>query len=296
VQSGCDEIIYIGDYYTSHIRKIVYPNSLPAFSHAHTEAISVCANTALSLDTLLAITDNNSGQAETWSLAQPPVHGTASAAYTATSTGSTVTPSALTYNPATGYAGLDTLRVAVQDCGGVPDTITICITVIAPPVAAAITGPDTVCMGHTITLSDATPGGSWSLSHGHASHTANVITGVSAGYDTVRYIASNSCGSDTVLYPIVVKNCPSAVTTYSSVAERMSISPNPGNGIFTCALSSATNEEMHISITDLTGRKILETMGETNKPALLHVDGPAGIYFLSATTAEGAWSRKVIKN
>jgi hypothetical protein len=66
------------------------------------------------------------------------------------------------------------------------------ITVVAPPSAGTITGPSVVATGATITLVDATPGGTWSSSNAHATVSpVGVVTGVSAGAVTISYSVSN---------------------------------------------------------------------------------------------------------
>ncbi|PQJ12529.1 hypothetical protein CJD36_001915 [Flavipsychrobacter stenotrophus] len=52
---------------------------------------------------------------------------------------------------------------------------------------ATITGSNTVCIGSVITLSNTTPGGTWSLSNSHASITGGLVTGISAGTVIVSY-------------------------------------------------------------------------------------------------------------
>src|SRR4051812_2646765 len=66
---------------------------------------------------------------------------------------------------------------------------------------AAISGPSSVCEGRTITLNDATPGGTWS-----SSNTSNAtvginngfVSGISAGTTTISYTASASTVTYTV--------------------------------------------------------------------------------------------------
>ena len=59
-------------------------------------------------------------------------------------------------------------------------------TVTVNPNPAPIAGPNTVCTGATIALSDLTPGGTWSASNGHATvgSLSGIVTGVTAGIDT----------------------------------------------------------------------------------------------------------------
>jgi hypothetical protein len=65
-------------------------------------------------------------------------------------------------------------------------------TVLAPPVP--ISGPSSVCIGATIVLSDAEPGGAWSRSNAAASvgGSSGIVTGVSSGVDTIYY--TGRCG------------------------------------------------------------------------------------------------------
>jgi hypothetical protein len=61
---------------------------------------------------------------------------------------------------------------------------------------APITGPSTVCVGSSITLDDATPGGSWSVFGGTGvalMSTSGVLTGWSAGTVTVDYTMPGGC-------------------------------------------------------------------------------------------------------
>lgn len=57
---------------------------------------------------------------------------------------------------------------------------------------APITGPDTACIGTTITLADATPGGAWSSSNTSVAvvSSGGVVAGVSTGPVTITYTTS----------------------------------------------------------------------------------------------------------
>jgi uncharacterized protein YjdB len=90
-------------------------------------------------------------------------------------------------------------------CGVSPGVATItymlntgCIATVAVtvnPVLAAISGDSTVCVGSTITLSDVSPGGSWSSSNpgvGTISATG-IVGGISAGITTISYTIGSGC-------------------------------------------------------------------------------------------------------
>ena len=69
-------------------------------------------------------------------------------------------------------------------------------TVTINPLPAAITGLPVVCEGHTTFLSDALPGGTWSISNtaiATIGATTGTLSGVSAGTATITYITPSGC-------------------------------------------------------------------------------------------------------
>ena len=87
-----------------------------------------------------------------------------------------------------------TYSVTVNGCVG---TSTRVITINAIPTVAAISGASAVCVGSTISLTDATAGGVWSSSASTSIATisaSGVVTGVGAGTTTITYsITVNGC-------------------------------------------------------------------------------------------------------
>ncbi len=83
--------------------------------------------------------------------------------------------------------------------------ITAAVTVNAAT-AAAIAGPSIACTGQTITLTDGTPGGTWSSSApGIATvSTSGVVSGVTPGPATISYAVVSACGTATVTKSITV--------------------------------------------------------------------------------------------
>jgi hypothetical protein len=242
---------------------------------------------------LLAATDADTAQVEHWSIVSGPLHGTAVAAYVTYSTGGMLIPTGLSYTPAAGYVGPDTLKVRVTD-GYTADTATIYIRVDTTlPFAGGITGPDTACIGHAITLTDTIAGGMWS-GNALAIVSAGSITGVTAGIDTIRYIVTNGCGADTAVHILTIKYCPSAVINTALPGLSVILNPNPNKGSFTISLLSADNEAVHLVINNMIGVKVRELNAVTNKPMDVKLDVAAGIYFLNAVTPGGVWSGMII--
>ncbi len=93
-------------------------------------------------------------------------------------------------------AGIDTISYSVTTGCGTATTYKI-ITVDASPVPAAIGGGNSVCLGTTLHLTDATVGGTWSASNGNASVSpiSGVLTGLTVGVDTIYYTNTNACGT-----------------------------------------------------------------------------------------------------
>ena len=126
-------------------------------------------------------------------------------AWSATNTNATVTGGVVT-----GVAsGIDTIRYIVNNtCGS--DTATKIVTVNPQPNAGTISGLSTVCVGEVITLTNAATGGAWSATNTNATVTGGVVTGVASGVDTIRYIVTNTCGSDTATKIVTVNPQPNA--------------------------------------------------------------------------------------
>ncbi len=87
-------------------------------------------------------------------------------------------------------------------------------TVGSATIPVAIVGSSTVCLGSTITLTDATPGGVWSSVTPSIATISGVgvVTGVAVGTDTIHYTLTGACGSAFVSKVITVTSTVSAGT------------------------------------------------------------------------------------
>jgi autotransporter-associated beta strand protein len=127
-------------------------------------------------------------------------------------------------------AGLDTVFYMVANsCGA--DTARYVVTISAPPAPGVISGPATVCIGTSITLRDTVSGGLWYGLHGYVSVADSVVTGITAGIDSVFYAVTNGCGTSVAVkritvgaYPFVdTISGPSQVCTGGSVTLSNSV-------------------------------------------------------------------------
>ncbi len=146
----------------------------------------VCAGVTISLST--------SGTGGTWSSSLSSVATVSSSGnVTAVSGGSAV----ISYTVASG--------------GCAPVSATFPIVVVAPPSSGVISGPTSVCVGSTISLTDTTSGGVWSSvtpSVATVSISSGVVTGVTAGTDTIKYSVGGTCGTSYAYYVITVNAAP----------------------------------------------------------------------------------------
>lgn len=84
------------------------------------------------------------------------------------------------------------------------------VTVNPLPYAGIIKGPDLVCTGSSIQLSDSVVGGVWTLTNDSLAtiYARGLLTGINGGIDTVRYTYTNSCGTDIALFTVTINPAP----------------------------------------------------------------------------------------
>jgi len=111
----------------------------------------------------------------------------------------------------------DKVTVTVKNASGCIALLNLSTIIVNPlPVVAAITVPSGVCVGKTITLTDATGSGTWSSvdpTIATVDPSTGVLTGVAAGIATIKYTVTNGTGcSMTVSAPVTVYALPVAQT------------------------------------------------------------------------------------
>jgi hypothetical protein len=150
-------------------------------------------------------------------------------------------------------AGVDTVMYnAITACG--PVTAFVAVTVTPLPSAGAITGTDSVCMGHAITLSDIAGGGTWNGTSGNALvSSGGVVLGVAAGADDILYVVTNSCGNDTAHMNIQVIDCALGVTEKMPASKYLVIYPNPAHTDLSIVSPALIT---NVTITDVFGRTV----------------------------------------
>ena len=206
--------------YTAANTNYIPSNTPPTFTNSSPQALTVCQNaSAISINSLLTVSDVNFGQTETWSVTTSPSHGTLGGFTTTKSSGSTsITPTGLTYTPTSGYSGSDQFVIRVSD-GAATASMTVNVTVAAAPNAGTISGTQEICTNGTTTFtSDGTAGGVWTSdasAYATVVSETGVISGVAAGSSTITYTVRGTAGcfSDaTATRTVTVNAIPNAGT------------------------------------------------------------------------------------
>ena len=141
----------------------------------------------------------------------------------------------------TSGATLGTANITYTQPGGCIAVVTVTVN----PYPLPITGPTQVCVGGTITLSDATLGGIWSSTEVDVTGSGNIagITGVVAGNATVTYELTTGCS---VYYSLTVNPLPNNINGILTVCQGLTttLSDPPGGGTW-----SATNGNAMVNLT-----------------------------------------------
>jgi hypothetical protein len=158
------------------------------------------------------------------------------------------------------------------------------------PVAGAITGMDSVCIGDSVLLTNAVSGGVWSATVGHLSVSAGgYVAGLTTGVDTVVYTITNTCASASVSKVVTVYDCTTGVADLMQLGSGVSLFPNPAkDNVFL----RSTTQIGNVSIVDMPGREVYTGTFHSNEVTISLARFPSGIYFLKV---DGGRAYKVLK-
>jgi VCBS repeat-containing protein len=245
------------------------PNVAPTWTNAGT-TITVNANSVgNSLNTLLAVTDSDTGQTETWTQYVAPSHGTISlggGAASGSSGGTGLLPTAgLVFTPNAGYAGTDTFTVYETDGAA---TISKIVTVTVTPGAPTITR-----------LEAATDSGT-STSDGKTNVTTLKFAGTGAAYGT-----GATDGSDIIVFVDVNGN-----GVYNAGTDRQGIVSADTSGNWTGAAVDTTGvADGTYNVYAQTRSTIGSVTGALSAPLSITIDRTAPL-LTSTTPADNAAS------
>jgi hypothetical protein len=197
------------------------------------------------------------------------------------------------------FIGTTTISYTVTNGCGTATAVTT-VTVDSLANAGMITGRDSVCPGDTIVLHNTVTIGAWTSNDTTIAKVGllnGIVKGIAHGTDTIIYNVVNTCGLSQVMHEVYVRSSSECVTGTALVnpgIEQLTVSPNPGNGLFVVNVSSDANEAVTLVLTNMTGQKIKEYTTMTNRPFSMRTDVAAGMYFLTAATEHRKYVTKII--
>ena len=149
----------------------------------------ISGSSTICAGSVLALADTTSGG--TWSSSDVSIATIDS--LTGTATGVAAGTATITYTTGTDYA--------IKE-----------VTVNPLPVSGTITGLSSICVGSLLSLTDASPGGTWSATNANANVSGGLVTGITAGVDTIQYSVANICGTDVASFSVTLNPLPVADT------------------------------------------------------------------------------------
>jgi len=161
-------------------------------------------------------------------------------------------------------------------------SVTYSVTVNALPVVAPITGTTSLCVGNSTTLSDATPGGTWSSADASIASidAAGMVMAVAAGTTTITYTVTDGVG------------CTAFATTGDTVNAVPSVTILPAGPYVTMCQGLPVN----LVATDIPGATYeWSTAGGPISGATSHsyMATAAGTYTLNMTLGACTWAAPV---
>ncbi|MES2702532.1 MAG: T9SS type A sorting domain-containing protein [Bacteroidota bacterium] len=189
-------------------------------------------------------------------------------------------------------------------------------TVNVVTTAAAITGPDSVGIGNTITLANTTTGGVWTSSNTAVDtvNAAGIVFGVATGTSLISYTVTNSCGTTWTTKTVHVGNAPVAGTIFGKdtvcVGATITLGDTTATAPGTWSVSnnravliapgiirgdSVGRDTVYYTVANAFGTSVARKIIRVHTAKVDSIDGPAivsvgGSYTLTGYPAGGTWT------
>jgi len=182
-------------------------------------------------------------------------------------------------------------------------TDTVSVIPVSIPIVTITASPSlTLVVGESLTLTAIVSGGGSAPGYQWYKNGALIPGAITNTYTSSSYFDGDSVSCEVMNSDVCGRSATAHVrvslgTTgvHQANAQReFVVYPNPNNGVFTCNLFSGTNEPVNIIVTNIVGEKVKEITTNANTATEIRIDGPAGIYFVSASAATGNYMIKVV--
>ena len=189
----------------------------------------------------------------------------------------------------TGIIGgrVDTIVYTLTNGFGM-SSISKAIKVVESPPVVSVSGPAAFLLAVPYTLVATPAGGTWvSLFPDRVAFTTSTnFVVLKKGITPLVYTFTNACGTTRDTF---VVNMPddNSVAIYDNGEGNLNIYPNPTTGNVMISVNSLLNEEVTVTISNVTGQVIHELKTTTNKLNSVSLTQPAGLYIIQAASSKG---------
>ena len=191
----------------------------------------------------------------------------------------------------------DTVKYTVTNMFGT-SVVTKAIYINSAPVITLSSFPAIPSLGTAYTLGATPGGGTWTCSAPSTQVyfiSANTIVLLQKDTFNIVYTVTNACGTSKDTLVITLTPDVNGVNQLiGSGVSAITVYPNPSNGAFSVKLAADFNEDAQVTITNMVGEKVKEITIPTNKATQITLTQPAGIYMMSATTAHGTYTSRIV--
>ncbi len=164
------------------------------------------------------------------------------------------------------------------------------------PTGISISGPSTVAIGATITLTHAGATGTWSSGTPSLATitTGGVVTGVAVGIDTIKYTVTNGCGTTVATKAVSVTAHRGAGPGFvSEETTSYKLFPNPTTGIVKLQFTG-NRGETSVIVTDVSGKILITRSTEEKSLDIDLSNAAAGVYLVTIKIADTVYREKVV--
>ncbi len=179
-------------------------------------------------------------------------------------------------------------------CGTASTTHHVNVNIPAQP----ISGSTTICQGQLGTYLDGVGGGTWSSSSiinaAPIPFVPGNFFGALVGSATIIYTVNNACGNTEAQLDVEVIDCSTAGVASVDRTTAISISPNPGQGVFTLTIPSGDNANVQVTIINMLGQEVMRQLVNTNTPTAFRLNVPAGVYTVSGTAGGKVFTTRLV--
>ncbi len=163
------------------------------------------------------------------------------------------------------------------------------------PLPAPISGPNTVCVGFGVTLTSASPGGTWSSSGAVATvgPGTGIVTGWATGVEIITYTLPTGCFT-TYTVTVTPLPCPALDVNGQLIRAEVELFPNPAHEEITISVNE--NAYNSVTITNNIGQVVAQKQISKGLNTVDVKSLPPAIYYVTFRGDNGITVKRFVKD